>query len=27
VPWGFLVHCLEHGAIDIVYNCADGWCP
>ena len=26
VPWGFLVHCLEHGAIDIVYNCADG-CP
>ena len=24
VPWGFLVHCLEHGAIDIVYNCADG---
>jgi hypothetical protein len=26
VPWGFLVHCLEHGAIDMVYNCADG-CP
>ena len=26
VPWGFLVHCLEHGAIDIVYDCADG-CP
>ena len=26
VPWGFLVHCLEHGAIDIVYNCPDG-CP
>jgi len=26
VPWGFLVHCLEHGAIDIVYNCPGG-CP
>jgi Protein of unknown function (DUF3105) len=26
VPWGFLVHCLEHGAIDIVFNCPDG-CP
>ncbi len=24
VPWGFLVHCLEHGAIDIVYNCPGG---
>ncbi len=21
VPWGFLVHDLEHGAIDVVYNC------
>jgi hypothetical protein len=26
VPWGFLVHNLEHGAIDIVYNCPGG-CP
>jgi len=26
VPWGFLVHGLEHGAIVIVYNCPDG-CP
>lgn len=26
VPWGFLVHDLEHGAIVIVYNCPDG-CP
>ena len=24
MPWGFLVHCLEHGAIDLVYNCPDG---
>jgi hypothetical protein len=24
VPWGFLVHCLEHGAIVVVYNCPDG---
>jgi hypothetical protein len=26
VPWGFLMHGLEHGAIVIVYNCPDG-CP
>jgi hypothetical protein len=26
VPWGFLVHGMEHGAVVIVYNCADG-CP
>jgi hypothetical protein len=26
VPWGFLVHGLEHGAVVIVYNCPDG-CP
>jgi hypothetical protein len=26
VPWGYLVHALEHGAVVIVYNCADG-CP
>jgi hypothetical protein len=26
VPWGYLVHGLEHGAIVIVYNCPDG-CP
>jgi Protein of unknown function (DUF3105) len=26
VPWGHLVHALEHGAIVIVYNCPDG-CP
>ena len=24
VPWGNLVHCLEHGAIVIVYNCPTG---
>ena len=24
VPWGFLVHDLEHGAIVIVYNCPEG---
>jgi len=24
VPWGNLVHCLEHGAIVIVYNCPGG---
>ena len=26
VPWGNLVHCLEHGAMVIVYNCPAG-CP
>ena len=26
VPWGFLVHDLEHGGIDVVYNCPVG-CP
>jgi hypothetical protein len=24
VPWGFLVHCLEHGAIVMAYNCPGG---
>jgi hypothetical protein len=24
IPWGFLVHDLEHGAIVITYNCPDG---
>jgi hypothetical protein len=26
VPWGYLVHALEHGAVVISYNCPDG-CP
>jgi uncharacterized protein DUF3105 len=26
VPWGYLMHGLEHGAVVIVYHCADG-CP
>jgi hypothetical protein len=26
VPWGFLVHGLEHGAVVLAYNCPDG-CP
>lgn len=26
VPWGFMVHGLEHGAVEIVYNCPGG-CP
>jgi hypothetical protein len=24
VPWGFLMHAMEHGAVVIVYNCPDG---
>lgn len=24
VPWGFVVHGLEHGAVAVVYNCPDG---
>jgi hypothetical protein len=24
VPWGFLVHGLEHGAVEIFYNCPNG---
>lgn len=24
VPWGHLVHAMEHGAVIVVYNCADG---
>ena len=24
VPWGFLVHGLEHGAVVVAYNCPDG---
>jgi hypothetical protein len=27
VPWGNLVHALEHGAMIIVYNCGDAGCP
>ncbi|MEP6653875.1 MAG: DUF3105 domain-containing protein [Myxococcales bacterium] len=26
VPWGFLMHGLEHGAVEVVYNCPGG-CP
>ncbi len=26
VPWGYLVHGLEHGAVVVAYNCPDG-CP
>jgi hypothetical protein len=26
VPWGFLVHGLEHGGVEVVYNCPGG-CP
>lgn len=26
VPWGFLVHSLEHGAVVLAYNCPNG-CP
>jgi hypothetical protein len=26
VPWGFLMHGMEHGVVVIAYNCADG-CP
>jgi hypothetical protein len=26
VPWGFLVHAMEHGAVVIAYNCPGG-CP
>jgi hypothetical protein len=24
VPWGYLVHAMEHGVVVIVYNCPDG---
>jgi hypothetical protein len=24
VPWGFLLHAMEHGAVVIVYNCPEG---
>ena len=24
VPWGFLVHAMEHGAVVIAYNCPEG---
>jgi hypothetical protein len=24
VPWGYLVHAMEHGAVVIAYNCPDG---
>jgi len=27
VPWGNLVHALEHGAVVIVYNCGSTGCP
>ncbi len=27
VPWGNLVHALEHGAMVIVFNCGDAGCP
>lgn len=27
VPWGNLVHALEHGGVVIVYNCGDAGCP
>jgi hypothetical protein len=27
VPWGNLVHALEHGAVVIVYNCGTAGCP
>ena len=27
VPWGNLVHALEHGAVVIVYNCGGAGCP
>jgi hypothetical protein len=27
VPWGNLVHALEHGAVVIVYNCGSAGCP
>jgi hypothetical protein len=26
VPWGFLIHAMEHGAVVLAHNCADG-CP
>ena len=27
VPWGNLVHAMEHGAVVIVYNCGSAGCP
>ncbi len=27
IPWGYLVHSMEHGAVVIAYQCASGSCP